>query len=63
PVPDETRAVTGLRDAGYAVAAGAPHRLVSPPGIRVSVSGMDVADADRVADAVAAARLAPYPLA
>lgn len=44
PVPDETRAVTALRDAGYAVAPGALFRLASPPGIRITVSPLDLDD-------------------
>lgn len=57
PVPDETTAVTALRDAGYAVAPGAPYRLVSGPGIRVTVAALGEeripAFADTVAHAVA----------
>jgi DNA-binding transcriptional MocR family regulator len=37
-VPDETRAVSVLRDAGYAVAPGALFRISAPPGIRITVS-------------------------
>lgn len=55
PVPDETRAVTALRDAGYAVAPGSLYRLTSPPGIRITVSPLDLADVEPLADAVARA--------
>lgn len=55
PVPDETRAVTALRDTGYAVAPGSLYRLSSPPGIRITVSPLDEADILPLADAVARA--------
>ncbi|HEX7744055.1 MAG TPA: aminotransferase class I/II-fold pyridoxal phosphate-dependent enzyme [Micromonosporaceae bacterium] len=55
PVADETRAVTALRDAGYAVAPGSLYRLSSPPGIRITVSPLDLADVEPLADAVARA--------
>jgi DNA-binding transcriptional MocR family regulator len=55
PVPDETRAVAGLRDAGFAVAPGALYRLASGPGIRITVSPLDEAEIPAFADAVATA--------
>ncbi|SNR27130.1 aminotransferase class I/II-fold pyridoxal phosphate-dependent enzyme [Actinoplanes regularis] len=55
PVPDETHAVAALRDAGYAVAAGALFRVSSPPGIRITVSPLDEPDLPALAAAVAAA--------
>jgi DNA-binding transcriptional MocR family regulator len=55
PVPDETRAVAALREAGYAVAPGALFRLASGPGIRITISPLDDADLPALADAVAAA--------
>jgi DNA-binding transcriptional MocR family regulator len=57
PVPDETRAVGLLRDAGYAVAPGSLFRVATPPGIRITVSSLDDADLPALADAVAAAIL------
>ncbi|GAB1693843.1 aminotransferase class I/II-fold pyridoxal phosphate-dependent enzyme [Krasilnikovia sp. M28-CT-15] len=54
-VPDETRTIGALRDAGYAAAPGSLFRLNAPPGIRLTVSPLDMHDVDRVADAVAAA--------
>ena len=54
-VPDETTAVARLRDAGYAVAPGALFRQVTPPGLRLTVSALDLTDIDRLADAVALA--------
>ena len=55
PVRDETRVVTMLRDAGYAVAQGSLFRIASPPGIRITVSPLDGADIPAFADATAAA--------
>jgi DNA-binding transcriptional MocR family regulator len=52
PVPDETIAVTRLRDAGYAVAPGALFRLATPPAIRITVSPLSAPDIERLADAV-----------
>ncbi|MFI5842261.1 aminotransferase class I/II-fold pyridoxal phosphate-dependent enzyme [Catenuloplanes sp. NPDC051500] len=54
-VPDETRAVAALRDAGYVVAPGALFRLASPPAIRITVSPLGEDDIAPLADAVAAA--------
>ncbi|HEX8348224.1 MAG TPA: GntR family transcriptional regulator, partial [Actinoplanes sp.] len=54
-VPDETRAVGALRDAGYAVAPGSLYRIAGPPGIRITISPLADADLAPLADAVAAA--------
>lgn len=54
-VPDETRAVTTLRDAGYAVAPGSLYRIAAPPAIRITVSPLDADAMGALADAVAAA--------
>jgi DNA-binding transcriptional MocR family regulator len=54
-VPDETRTVGLLRDAGYAVAPGSLFRIGTPPGIRITISPLDDADIPPLADAVAAA--------
>ncbi|WP_431976307.1 aminotransferase class I/II-fold pyridoxal phosphate-dependent enzyme [Micromonospora haikouensis] len=55
PVPDETSAVTALRDAGWAVAPGALFRIAAAPGVRVTVSQLDPADLPALADAMARA--------
>ena len=52
---DETRAVAVLRDAGWAVAPGSLYRLDAPPGIRVTISPLDLTDVAALSDAVAAA--------
>jgi DNA-binding transcriptional MocR family regulator len=55
PVADETRAVTALRDSGYAVAPGALYRQATPPGVRITISPLSERDISPLADAVAAA--------
>ncbi|GAA0800589.1 GntR family transcriptional regulator [Spirilliplanes yamanashiensis] len=55
PVPDETRTVAALRDEGWAVAPGSLFRLASAPGVRLTVSPLDPADVEPLADAVARA--------
>lgn len=59
PVPDETGAVTRLLQSGWAVAPGARFRLASPPGVRVTVSPLDVGELPALADAIADA-VRPY---
>jgi DNA-binding transcriptional MocR family regulator len=55
PVADETSTCLALADRGYAVAPGAPFRLTSGPGIRVTTARLHVGDAGPLADAIAAA--------
>ncbi|GAA4591665.1 aminotransferase class I/II-fold pyridoxal phosphate-dependent enzyme [Actinoplanes octamycinicus] len=55
PVPDETHAITVLRDAGFAVAPGALFRVASPPGVRITVSPLAEPDMPALARAVATA--------
>ena len=54
PVSDETGAVTGLLQHGWAAAPGARFRLRSAPGVRLTVSPLAPADIAPLADAVAA---------
>ncbi|MFC7527143.1 aminotransferase class I/II-fold pyridoxal phosphate-dependent enzyme [Actinoplanes sp. GCM10030250] len=63
PVPDETRAVAGLRDAGFAVAPGALFRLRSAPGIRITVSSLEDEDVPQLARAIASVTSAFVPTA
>jgi DNA-binding transcriptional MocR family regulator len=60
PVPDETSALTALRDAGWAVAPGAQFRIAAAPSVRITVSSLDAADLPALADALAAAAR-PHP--
>ncbi|MGP8303570.1 aminotransferase class I/II-fold pyridoxal phosphate-dependent enzyme [Streptomyces inhibens] len=55
PVPDETGAVARLLHSGWAVAPGARFRMHSPPGVRITVSGLSDDDIVPIADAVAVA--------
>ena len=55
PVPDETVAITRLLSAGWAAAPGARFRIGSPPGIRITVSGLAADEIEPLADAVAEA--------
>ena len=52
-VPDESAALAALRDRGWAVAPGSLYRLASSPGIRITISPLEMSDVDRLADAVA----------
>ncbi|MFI1509795.1 aminotransferase class I/II-fold pyridoxal phosphate-dependent enzyme [Streptomyces sp. NPDC020597] len=60
PVPDETGAVARLLHAGWAVAPGARFRIGSAPGIRITVSTLELREIETLADLVAAA-VGPSP--
>jgi DNA-binding transcriptional MocR family regulator len=53
PVPAEAAIVSGLREAGYGVAAGERFRLRSGPAIRVTIAELAAEDAPVFADALA----------
>ncbi len=53
PVPAEAAIVSGLRDAGYGVAAGERFRLRSGPAIRVTIAALMPVDAPAFADTLA----------
>lgn len=55
PVADETSTCLALADRGFGVAPGAPFRLVSGPGVRVTTARLAAEDAGPVADAIAEA--------
>ncbi|MDI1459385.1 aminotransferase class I/II-fold pyridoxal phosphate-dependent enzyme [Catellatospora sp. KI3] len=55
PVPDETRAVASLRDAGYAVTPGHVYRTATGPGIRLTAATLGLDEVEPLAAAVAAA--------
>ncbi|MGW7369624.1 aminotransferase class I/II-fold pyridoxal phosphate-dependent enzyme [Streptomyces sp. NPDC054841] len=55
PVADETGTVARLLHAGWAVAPGARFRTSTPPGVRLTVSGLTRDDIGRLAEAVASA--------
>jgi DNA-binding transcriptional MocR family regulator len=53
PVPDETVAVTRVRDAGLAVAPGSLYRIAAPPAVRVSIGPLRPPMVEPLADALA----------
>ena len=55
PVPDETASITALLTEGWAAAPGTRFRIGTPPGMRITVSGIDADEIDPLADAVATA--------
>jgi DNA-binding transcriptional MocR family regulator len=55
PVPDETVAITRLLAAGWAAAPGTRFRIGTQPGLRITISTLDAAEIDALADAVAEA--------
>ena len=55
PVSEETAVVQRLAAAGHAVKAGEVFRIDSAPAIRITTAALEVAEADGIADALAAA--------
>ena len=55
PVPEEAPVVSSMLSAGWAVAPGAWFRKESPPGVRITVSTLEPAEIEPIADAVAQA--------
>lgn len=53
PVPEEVPVVQGLLARGWAVQAGEPYRIDTPPAIRVTVSTLQPSEAGRLADDLA----------
>jgi DNA-binding transcriptional MocR family regulator len=50
PVGEESAAVSALAERGWAVRAGEPYRMRTPPAIRVTISTLKPPDAERLAD-------------
>jgi DNA-binding transcriptional MocR family regulator len=48
PVPEESFVISALLQRGWAVAAGAPYRLESPPAVRVTTSTLKPDEAERL---------------
>jgi DNA-binding transcriptional MocR family regulator len=49
PVPEEQRAVQAMAAAGYAIRAGEPFRLDSPPAVRITISTLQRGEAELIA--------------
>jgi DNA-binding transcriptional MocR family regulator len=52
PVPDEFATVRRLRDDGWAVAAGEPHRLSPGSAIRITTAALETSEAPALAEAI-----------
>jgi DNA-binding transcriptional MocR family regulator len=50
PVAEESTAVSALAERGWAVRAGEPYRMRTPPAIRVTISTLKPPEAERFAD-------------
>jgi DNA-binding transcriptional MocR family regulator len=55
PVEAEAPVLDSLTDAGYAVLPGERFRIATGPAVRITCAGLEPSEAERVADAVAAA--------
>jgi DNA-binding transcriptional MocR family regulator len=56
PGPRESATVEALLAAGWAIAPGDRFRFRSPPGVRVTISGLDLDEVEPLATAFAEAR-------
>lgn len=54
PVDEEAPVVQGLTAAGWAVQAGEPFRVASPPGVRITTAALEPSEAPALASALAA---------
>ncbi|MDA0564315.1 aminotransferase class I/II-fold pyridoxal phosphate-dependent enzyme [Streptomonospora sp. S1-112] len=63
PVGDEAAVISALHTRGWATSPGSRHRIAAPPGVRVTVSALDLADmAPLAADIAAAVRTGGPPV-
>jgi DNA-binding transcriptional MocR family regulator len=53
PVREEAATIAGMAAAGWAIRAGEPYRIQSPPAVRITVSSLTVEEVPRVAAALA----------
>ena len=54
PVREEAATIAGMAAAGWAVRAGEPYRIQSPPAVRITISSLTLDEVPRVAAALAA---------
>lgn len=59
PVHDETAVVQAMASLGWAVQAGRPFRLQSPPAVRISLASLPIGDMPRLAADIASCMRAP----
>jgi hypothetical protein len=52
-VREEAATIAGMAAAGWAIRAGEPYRIQSPPAVRITVSSLSVEEVPRVAAALA----------
>ena len=53
PVREEAATIAGMSAAGWAIRAGEPYRIQSPPAVRITISSLALEDVPRVAAALA----------
>ena len=53
PVREEAATIAGMSAAGWAIRAGEPYRIQSPPAVRITISSLTLEDVPRVAAALA----------
>jgi len=53
PVREEAATIAGMAAAGWAIRAGEPYRIQSPPAVRITVSSLSLEEVPRVAVALA----------
>jgi DNA-binding transcriptional MocR family regulator len=53
PVREEAATIAGMAAAGWAIRAGEPYRIQSPPAVRITVSSLTLEEVPRVAAALA----------
>ena len=54
PVREEAATIAGMGAAGWAIRAGEPYRIQSPPAVRITISSLTLEEVPRVAAALAA---------
>jgi DNA-binding transcriptional MocR family regulator len=58
PVREEAATIAGMAAAGWAIRAGEPYRVQSPPAVRITITALTLEDVPRVAAALAATQAA-----
>jgi hypothetical protein len=57
-VREEAATIAGMAAAGWAVRAGEPYRVQSPPAVRITISSLTLEEVPRVAEALAGTQAA-----